>query len=67
MPKIDKDCVRQYEILKIAPKLIKIVFVSYVLFYARTWKIKQPKIAPKIDKDCVSFTLYADFFIKDCK
>ena len=53
MPKIDKDCVRQYEILKIVPKLIKIVFVSYVLFYARTWKIKQPKIAPKIDKDCV--------------
>ena len=28
------------------------MFVSYVLFYARTWKVKQPKIAPKIDKDC---------------
>ena len=50
--KIDKDCVCLYEILKIAPKLIKIVFVSHVLFYARTWKIKQPKIATKIDKDC---------------
>ena len=36
----------------------------FVLFYARTWKIKQLKIAPKIDKDCSRLHCMQIFLLK---